>query len=138
MTRVLGAVPVLPVAEIKPAARFYVRRLGFESVYVDTGYGIVARDGVELHLWAATDKGWRARLSRPGGAPIESGAESFLAGTASCRLRVEGIAALHARAEADGIVHPNGPLADKPWGLREFAVLDPDGNLVTFFEPVPR
>ena len=33
---------------------------------------------------------------------------------------------------AAGIVHPNGALADKPWGTREFAILDPDGNLLTF------
>ena len=33
-----------------------------------------------------------------------------------------------------GIVHPNSPLEAKPWRTREFAGLDPDGNLVTFAE----
>jgi catechol 2,3-dioxygenase-like lactoylglutathione lyase family enzyme len=32
------------------------------------------------------------------------------------------------------MVHPNATLEDKPWGTREFAVLDPDGNLITFYE----
>lgn len=29
-------------------------------------------------------------------------------------------------------IHPNGPLQTKPWGQREFALLDPDNNLITF------
>ncbi len=47
----------------------------------------------------------------------------------------EGIEALF-RALADpGVVHPNDPLALKPWGMREFSILDADGNLVTFQQP---
>jgi len=33
---------------------------------------------------------------------------------------------------ASGVIHPNGGLADKPWGFREFAALDNNGNLITF------
>jgi hypothetical protein len=29
-------------------------------------------------------------------------------------------------------IHPNGHLATKPWGQKEFALLDPDHNLLTF------
>ena len=29
-------------------------------------------------------------------------------------------------------IHPAGYLQLKPWGQKEFAVLDPDGNLLTF------
>ena len=28
-------------------------------------------------------------------------------------------------------IHPHGPLQNKPWGQREFALLDPDNNLLT-------
>ena len=35
---------------------------------------------------------------------------------------------------AQGVIHPNGPLAQQPWGL-EFAVLDVDGNLYKFCGP---
>lgn len=31
-------------------------------------------------------------------------------------------------------IHPNGHLELKPWGQREFALLDPDNNLLTFGE----
>lgn len=29
-------------------------------------------------------------------------------------------------------IHPNGQLTTKPWGQREFSILDPDNNLLTF------
>jgi len=33
-------------------------------------------------------------------------------------------------------IHPNGYLETKPWGQREFALLDPDKNLLTFGESI--
>ena len=29
-------------------------------------------------------------------------------------------------------IHPNGKLETKLWGQREFSILDPDSNLLTF------
>jgi hypothetical protein len=29
-------------------------------------------------------------------------------------------------------IHPNGKLQTKPWGQKEFSILDPDNNLLTF------
>jgi len=31
-------------------------------------------------------------------------------------------------------IHPNGHLETKPWGQKEFSILDPDHNLLTFGE----
>ena len=31
-------------------------------------------------------------------------------------------------------IHPNGKLAIKPWGQKEFSLLDPNGNLLTLGE----
>ena len=31
-----------------------------------------------------------------------------------------------------GVVHPNGALCEQPWGMKEFSVLDSDGNLINF------
>jgi hypothetical protein len=50
------------------------------------------------------------------------------------RIRVEGIDELYERCRAEEIVHPNASLEEKPWGAREFADVDGDGNLLTFFE----
>jgi catechol 2,3-dioxygenase-like lactoylglutathione lyase family enzyme len=115
MTTFLQAVPVLASLDIRRSVDFFVQQLGFAQVHAEQGvYGIVARDQVELHLWACDDR----RIAEATG----------------CRIQVSGIDALHARCKGAGIVHPNAPLGARPWGTREFAVLDPDGNLVTFVE----
>jgi uncharacterized glyoxalase superfamily protein PhnB len=36
----------------------------------------------------------------------------------------------------DVTIHPNGALEKKPWGQKEFALLDPNGNLLTFGESI--
>jgi hypothetical protein len=33
-------------------------------------------------------------------------------------------------------IHPNAALAEKPWGQKEFALLDPDHNLLTFGQAI--
>ncbi len=33
-------------------------------------------------------------------------------------------------------IHPAGTLTMKPWGIKEFAMLDPDHNLLTFGESI--
>ena len=33
-------------------------------------------------------------------------------------------------------IHPNGHLQIKPWQQKEFSLLDPDNNLLTFGQPV--
>jgi|GEM_PF-6956400 len=50
---------------------------------------------------------------------------------------VRGIERLYAQCVKSGIVHPNAPLVKTPsaWGNQEFGILDPSGNLVTFYEP---
>lgn len=107
MGGLVAVVPVLPSRDLDRSARFYAR-LGYEVVARYPDYAILSREGAELHLTAE---------------PVEPGANP-----AGLYLRVAGVdawaAALGARAE------------DKPWGQREFAVGDPDGNLLRFGEPV--
>jgi uncharacterized glyoxalase superfamily protein PhnB len=75
----------------------------------------VERHGIGVHFWAPSE--------------IEPEASMTV-----FRIRVEGIAELYAHCLEREIVHPNAPLEEKPWGAREFAVRDGDGNLLTFFE----
>lgn len=131
MSTMNAAVPVLPVGDTKKATQFYVARLGFEEDYCDDSYAIVHKDRIEIHLWAATDTRWQDRKSD---IPVVSGAETFLAGTASCRVDVFGIDEICTEYGRVGVLHPNGPLRDTPYGCRECAVLDLDGNLITFFQ----
>lgn len=111
----LVATPVLPSLDIARTVAFYCGTLGFDEVHTaPREYAIVERGSVELHFWYTED----AALPKASG----------------CRVQVTGIDALYAHCEGAGIVHPNGPLAIKPWGTREFAILDPDGNLLTFHQ----
>jgi catechol 2,3-dioxygenase-like lactoylglutathione lyase family enzyme len=117
----LAAIPAFPVSDVTQSLPFYRDRLGMRVRYQEDEFLILTRDQFELHLWAANK-------------PDIPGAEPFIAGTTSCRVQVSDVGTLYAELQPLGIVHPNGPLADKPWGTREFAILDPDNNLITFCE----
>lgn len=114
----------MPVQNIEEAAEFYRSRLGFVIEHLDPDFATMRRDGVELHLWAATDQSWR---SRPSLAlrPVGTGAESFIAGTASCRIEVDSVVAVYAEATRQDVLHPadQGGPANTEWGTREFAAL---------------
>jgi catechol 2,3-dioxygenase-like lactoylglutathione lyase family enzyme len=113
-TTFIAATPVLASLDIERSAEFFASRLGFRRVHAVQGeYGIVSNGPVQIHFWACTDR--------------------HIAEATSCRVHVEGIEALYARCLSHSIVHPNAPLQNKPWGTKEFAVLDPDGNLVAFY-----
>lgn len=109
------AAPVLASLDIDRTIAFYCSRLGFSHAYADPGeWGIVLRDDVFIHFWACSEK--------------------HVAENTSCRVYVAGIDQLYAELQGQGVVHPNAPLQSKPWGTREFGVLDEDGNLITFAE----
>ncbi len=93
------------------------------------------RDTVEIHLWQADDESWRTRSK---GEPVCSGAESFISGTASCRIAVSGVDELYTRLQQAKVIHPNAHISNTEWGTREFGVTDPDNNLITFFERLPK
>ena len=130
--RMVRSIPALPVSNIDLSNAFYRDVLGFTLVHTEDGFSILRRDGAEIHIWAANDQDWPRR--RPGSPPVVSGAESFLAGTASCRIEVQGVAELHTSFRPLGILHGKGQLDDTWYGTQEFAVVDLDNNLITFFE----
>jgi catechol 2,3-dioxygenase-like lactoylglutathione lyase family enzyme len=132
LTVFAATTPALPSADVERSIGFYRDVLGFELVHSDDGFAIVRRDDATIHLWGATDETWHERSDW--NRPIVSGAESFIAGTASCRVQVAGVDELYAFCDARGVVHPNGHIDDTEWGTREFGVLDPDGNLIGFWE----
>lgn len=55
---------------------------------------------------------------------------------ASCRIEVEGIDELYQHIKPLGILHPNTSLKDQWWDERDFAVIDPDNNLISFFQQI--
>jgi len=106
------AIPVLASLDLDATQRFYVEKLGFEPGPRYPDYAICERDGVQVHFWLTDDVD--------------------IPKATSCRIDVVGIDRLYEEMSVAGVVHPNGPLTEQPWGLREFAVLDGDGNLIKF------
>ncbi|HEY7069828.1 MAG TPA: VOC family protein [Acidimicrobiales bacterium] len=110
-----AVVPVVPVRNAADAIAFYRDKLGFDLAFeAGPDYAGVARLGVELHL---------------------DGVVNDAAGAVSVRITVHGVDALYAELEPRGVIHPEEPLEIKPWGLRQFSVVDLDGNRITFAQP---
>jgi catechol 2,3-dioxygenase-like lactoylglutathione lyase family enzyme len=127
-------IPALPDGNLPAAVAYYRDRFGFEATHEADDFAVLVRDHAVLHLWGATDEDWRSRgdLDRH---PICSGAESFLAGTASCRIEVSDVDALFAELQTADVLHDvsRAGVTATDFGTREFATLDADGNLLTFF-----
>ena len=110
------AIPTLPSRSIDATVAFY-RRMGFEGGAHEftNAYAILRRAAVELHFFAHQEL-----------VPAES--------SAGCYIRVLDVEAVYRDCSSIQLP-PNGipridSLEDKPWGLREFAIVDPDGNLL--------
>jgi catechol 2,3-dioxygenase-like lactoylglutathione lyase family enzyme len=127
-------IPALPVRDIATAVAHFQDRLGFIPLHVDDGFAVLERDDARLHLWQAADRSWSAREDLRE-RPVHSGAESFLAGTASCRIETEDIDGLYVELAAADVLHPvsRDGVTETDFGTREFATLDADGNLIEFF-----
>ena len=108
------AIPILPSRSLTETLAFY-ERLGFEGETLGDSYATVRRGTVEIHFFAHPDL-----------RPAES--------SAMCYIRVSDVETLF-RAFASAGLPPSGiprqdPLAVKPWGMKEFAVVDRDSNLL--------
>jgi catechol 2,3-dioxygenase-like lactoylglutathione lyase family enzyme len=128
------AIPALPVRDAARAVEFYRDKLGFGVAHRDGGFAVMTRDEVVLNLWEASDESWRERAT--GERPVQSGAESFIAGRASCRFTTEEVDELYDELAAQDVLHPvsREGVEDTDFGTREFSTLDLDGNLLTFFK----
>ena len=133
MVRLGQTIPALPVRDTTSAVGFYRDRFGFGVAHHNGGFAVLRRDEAVVHLWEASDETWRSRESFE--RPVCSGAESFLAGTASCRIVVDEVDALYDELRRSDVLHPvsQAGVTDTDFGTREFATLDTDGNLLTFF-----
>jgi catechol 2,3-dioxygenase-like lactoylglutathione lyase family enzyme len=126
----------MPVRDATAAVTFYRDKLGFETLHHDGGFAVVRRDDAVVHLWEAGDESWRERIDLE--RPIRSGAESFIAGTASFRINVdsvEGVDALYDELATADVLHPvsTDGVDDTDFGTHEFSAVDLDGNLIGFF-----
>jgi uncharacterized glyoxalase superfamily protein PhnB len=103
--------PVLPALDIIRASEFYKNILGFEvNIFTAHDYVVMKKDGVGINLWKTEDKN--------------------LCENSGCYIYVTDIDVLYKELSQKDVIHPNGNLEDKPWGMREFAIVDTEGNLL--------
>ena len=108
--------PKLPMRNKGITRDFYVRQLGFTEFGIADfdGYLMVERDAVQLHFFE-----FKALN------PKENYGQVY--------IRTNTIDELYNTFLGNNVqIHPNGKLENKPWGQKEFSLLDPDTNLLTF------
>ena len=110
------------VADVDASARFYSDALGFRVERDEGDYVHLRRGDAELGLAAAAMLPDR---DPAGGFTRESVARGRGAGV-EIVLEVEDLARAAARVQAAGYALAEAP-QDRPWGLRDFRVIDPDG-----------
>src|SRR3954451_13171933 len=98
-------IPALPARDVRASVAFYRDNFGFDAPHETDDFAVIARDDAVIHLWGASDCEWKTR-SDLAAHPIHSGAESFIAGTASCRIEVRDVDALFAELQTAGVLHP--------------------------------
>lgn len=113
MDHLQHAAPVLASMDIHKTVTFYKEKLGFDKPgWIDENYAVIGRDKVEIHFWKCNNK--------------------IFPENTSCYIYVENVDGLYLEMQNSKVIHPNGSLEDKPWGVREFSILDIDGNLIRF------
>lgn len=109
-----SAIPILAYMDHSATVNFYTEILGFKCNAEWDGYIMCERDLIEIHLWKCDDPE----------IPKNTG----------CYVRVSDIKNLYQEYEKQGIIHPNGKLEVKPWGMIQFSILDNSGNIINFGE----
>lgn len=107
--------PKLPMRNKASTCNYYVGKLGFTKFGGDyDDYLMLERDNIQIHFFLFKELN-----------PKENYGQVY--------IRTNEIEKLYQSFLDKGAeIHPNGQLQLKPWGQREFALLDPDNNLLTF------
>jgi hypothetical protein len=106
--------PKLPMRDKAVTREYYVNQLGFEEIGDYEGYLMVKKDSIEIHFFEFKTLD-----------PKENYGQVY--------IRTDAIDNLYqSLLDSKTSIHPNGNLQIKPWGQKEFSLLDPDNNLLTF------
>ncbi len=123
--------PNLLVASVERSLAFYVDTLGFER-------GMTVPDQSPFVFASVTSGPIEIFFNDAAGAVKEypGFAGKPIGATGTLFIEVEGVNALHERLQ--GTVKIVMPIEAKFYGMREFAILDPDGYVITFAERTPQ
>lgn len=109
-------IPKLPMRNKTITEDYYIEKLGFERVstvaYDD--YVMLKKEAVEIHFFKFKALNIKENYGQIyiRTSAVDEVYQSFLKNNVA--------------------IHPNGNLQTKPWGQKEFSLLDPDNNLLTF------
>ncbi|MFN8256047.1 MAG: VOC family protein [Bacteroidales bacterium] len=112
--------PKLPMRDKSKTKDFYIQSLGFKlfgaTDYED--YLMLEKDNFQIHFFMFA-----------GLKPEENYGQVY--------IRLNDIETFYqALLEKKVKIHPAGSLQFKPWGQKEFSILDPDYNLLTFGQSI--
>lgn len=107
----IKAVPVLPAINIPETILFYRDKLNFK-VTVFAEYLMVQNAALEIHYFKTSN--------------------NYLCQHNSCFVWVNNVEDLYLQMAALDIIHPAGRLQLKTWGVKEFTIMDNNGNLLRF------
>ena len=112
--------PKLPMRDKAVTKEYYLNKLGFQLVGDKDfeGYLMIQKDNVQIHFFEFKNFD-----------PKENYGQVY--------IRTNDIDNLYRTLlDSKVSIHLNGHLETKPWGQREFALLDPDHNLLTFGQSI--
>ncbi len=107
--------PKLPMRNKSATMEFYINNLGFQQFGNDyDGYLMIQKDNIQIHFFEFKELD-----------PKENYGQVY--------IRTDDIDQLYESILNKKLsIHPAGHLQVKPWGQKEFSMLDPDNNLLTF------
>ena len=112
--------PKIPMRDKAMTKDFYLNKLGFrEFGNADyDGYLMLQKDKIQIHFFEFKELD-----------PKENYGQVY--------IRTDDIDALYQLMLIKKLsIHPAGHLQTKPWGQKEFSMLDPDNNLLTFGQAI--
>ncbi len=108
--------PKLPMRNKNATKDFYINKLDFEE-FGNTDYDrylMLKKDQIEIHFFEFRELD-----------PNENYGQVY--------IRTKDITGYYQTLLDNKVrIHSNGQLEIKPWGQKEFSLLDPDNNLLTF------
>ena len=112
--------PKLPTRDKNATRDFYINKLNFEefgSADFD-GYLMLKKDSIQIHFFEFKEL-----------QPKENYGQVY--------IRTDNIDRYYQTLlDNKTWIHPNGRLEIKPWKQKEFSILDPDNNLLTFGQSI--
>ncbi len=116
MAKLSRIAPEIPVSSLRGSIEYYEQKLGFRVAMEmpDGDYAIVERDDIAIHLFQNDVRGH---------SPV------------GIHIFTHDLDELHAELQQRGADVTQG-IVRKPWGNRDFRVIDQSGNEIKFTEPL--